>query len=348
MVGILAALSCASPQSATALGGRDQAEATQSRDKVAPTQGHDEAAAAHDDLLPPSSRHRFLMIDPSWSVKTEYMEKAAEESFMMADPPAPGSKLKLFKQLSYHLADKPNDPTGFVKLQRFNQDGTRTMEIDQIGGDHFERELYPDGSIAAYAHWRQGKGVVAGYSLDVRGKVIGRVHDGTGEQVSWIYGPDDYTRSYLDHGVYYLLRSYLARTAYSISFCSPGGDNLRITPTEERLTLASHREFWTLPVRGRAYGQVWPDTMEGMNPRQIQGAGQPVSKPDAIHDRLLTQDRLVRNPRPKDLENLANQLGRDYETRRKEFVGEYRRHLDSIGHKDLGELIVRAKSSALP
>jgi len=286
-------------------------------------------------LVPASSRHTFSKPDQHWVTRVDYLQKGREESYVIVSAPERGSEIPTFKQISYFEPGKEKDSSAYRRLFRFDPSGHITQEVDQEGGDRFEQYFYPDGSIASFSHWRHGKGIVVGVSVDKSGRVTDRVKDGTGSLVTWIYGPDDYTRSFLAEGNAYVLKSFLDNRPYAISYWLPNGDSLRTTPKEERLTLATVRESWTAPTDGSASGQIWHDLDAAGKLVTGKPGALGLKPPDAIHLRLRDQDRLLWNRRPPDFDRIALQRRKDYQSRRAGFLAAFRDLLRTAGRPDL-------------
>ena len=292
-------------------------------------------SSAMEKLVPESSRHAFLPIDPAWVKRAAYLKPAGDEAFEVVPMPEPNRKQRLYSHITYFLPGKETDPSAYTRLLAYDADGRLLHEVDQTPTERFEREFYPDGSPAGYLHWQQEQGVVSAYNLDPHGKTIARVQNGEGEHLSWIFGPDDYTHGWLHKGAYLLTKIYRQKKRTSTTFWLLSGDDLRITPSEERLTLSAQKEYWTRPVRGDVYGQVGPAM-------DIAGAGGKLVKqngsappPDAIHQRLMIKTDFVRNRRPEDAARALAQTGQDYRTRRDAFVRRYRAFLEAAHREDL-------------
>jgi len=278
---------------------------------------------AQEALVAPGSRHQFTSVVSNWVKREEYLARQGPEAFIVVPKPQRGSESPVLRQVTYFSRNQSGSQTGYVKLLRYDPDGRLTKEVDQTQNDRFERDFYPNSSIANYLHWHKGRGMVAGFSLDPGGKAMARLHNGSGEITTWVFGPDDFTHGWLSGGDYVLTKTYSHRILVSETFWLPSGDSLRITAAEERLTLATRREFWTEPVQGVPYGQVWPGqppTQSGI--KATPGAPSPAS--DAIHDRLA-----------ENAGSEVPQSANDYRSRRDEFLKQYVAYLLVAGRKDL-------------
>src|SRR5579871_5523614 len=88
-------------------------------------------SSAMERLVPESSQHTFLKVDPTWVKQEEYLEPQGEESFRVVSRQRPDSKRRLFKQVSFFRIGAERDPSGYIKLVRYDPDGHLTQEVDQ-------------------------------------------------------------------------------------------------------------------------------------------------------------------------------------------------------------------------
>ncbi len=278
--------------------------------------------------------HQFAPVDPHWVKREEYLARRGPEAFSPVPAPPRGSRNGLVRQVTYYGRGQTGSPTSYLKLLRYDDAGRLMKEVDQTPNDRFERDLYPEGSVANNLHWRKGRGMVAGFSHDRAGRVTARLENGSGDVTTWVYGPDDYTRGSLEGGSYLLTRVYARRTLISETFWLPSGDSLRRTKAEERLTLASHREFWTAPEQGGAYGQVWPGQPQAQTGIEAASDG-PGPRSDAIHQRLLASEFVHRDPSPGRAAAEISERAADYRSRRDEFLRKYTAYFHAVGRDNL-------------
>jgi len=294
----------------------------------APAQSGTGQLHAFEQLVPPRSRHHFIPIAPTWSKREEYLIREGLNLL-------PGNRSTAFRQVTYFTRKQAGYQSDYVKQLSYDEDGRLIKEADQMANDRYERDFYPNHSIANYLHWHKGEGVIAGYSLDPGGKTIARIQNGRGEIITWVSGPGDLVHSWVYRGEYVLTKSFSHRILIAENYCATSGDTLYITPVGKQLTLKTQREIWTEPEQGALHGQVLP----GSQPNQISTKttpGAPAPPSDEIHVRLLASGPEVgERPAEKAAAAVSLQRVNDYRSRRDAFLKEYTADLLAAGQYEL-------------
>ncbi len=129
------------------------------------------------NVLPLTSQHRFIEIDPAWKKSICYL-RLRPDAFVTVEKPSAKDKKQLYEETRY-FTDSTDDPNAAVKIVTRYPNGKLSEEIDRLGRNQFTQSFFPDGNFATYTHWQNQKWI-AGVAVNPRANSENHFSDGTG------------------------------------------------------------------------------------------------------------------------------------------------------------------------
>ncbi len=218
--------------------------------------------------------HIFLQPKPGWISQVSYL-KYLDEDQGYEGVSATEQNIqshRYYKEIRYFKnAQDAKDPNKECKLLQYDPQGHLQREIDRVGPDLYNRDLYADGSLRIYTHWHEPDLVhgigpwVEGVSLSPLKKVLSRFSGGSGEFISWGADGDTYHRWYF-HGNEYLEKEFAQGKCCKVRLNEPHNVDYEWTPQKETLWAESSSEFW-MKFNGRPPFDVSPHDMRDTRPK---------------------------------------------------------------------------------